>query len=137
MIDAPPYDAELTDKSSRGVIGFSWKRWINSIFFILSRVQLYCLEYRSSPGATGFTVTIPKDVGVLLLTPAAAYANGTIVMPADPTNRQRIEMVSSQAVAAIVLSSAATILNAPAALVAGVGLAFIYMADTNTWHRLY
>lgn len=139
MVDSPPYRRALVDKITDNLFQLtdSWMRWIDAVYQVISRAQLYDVEYFSQPSATGFSVSIPANIGVLILDPIAAYANGTIVLPTQPTNRQRIEICSSQNVTAVTWTSSYVVKNAPAGLTAGQGVAWMFRAASNTWYRLY
>ena len=121
MVDSPPYRSSLVDRIADKLYPLTegWMRWIDAVYPVITRTQLYDVEYFSQPSATGFSVSIPANIGVLILDPAAAYANGTIAFPTAPTNRQRIEVCSSEDVTAVTWTSSYTIKNAPAGLTAG------------------
>ena len=94
----------------------------------------------SSPSATGFTVTIPDYKTVLLLTPSAAYAAGTVNLPskAHVSDGQTIEITCSQPVTAITwgLNGSAWILNGPTALTSGQTVRFRYFLALDWWVRV-
>lgn len=139
MVDSPPYKRSLVDRIADNLytITDGWMRWIDAIYQVVSRTQLYDVEYLAQPSATGFSVSVPANTGVLLLDPAAAYANGTIVFPTAPNNRQRIEVCSTQDVTAVTWTSSYTIKNTPAGLTAGQGVAWMFRSASNAWYRLY
>lgn len=89
---------------------------------------------------TGFTITIADNVSDLILNPAGTLATGTITMPANPIDGQKIRISSSQVQTALTLSpnSGQSIKNAPTALAAaGVGVGYIYQLSATTWFRQY
>lgn len=94
----------------------------------------------SSPSATGFTVNVPTRKQILLLTPSAGYAAGTINFPAKATllDGQTLEVTTSQAVTAVTwgANGAAFVLNGPAGLTAGQTVRFRYFAAIDWWVRV-
>lgn len=89
---------------------------------------------------TGFTITIADNVSDLILNPAGTLATGTITMPANPIDGQKIRISSSQIQTALTLSpnSGQSIKNAPTALAtAGVGVGYTYQLSATTWFRQY
>lgn len=95
----------------------------------------------SAPSATGFSVTVlPVVTGGsvwLLLTPAAGYAAGTIVMPASPVDGQTVQVSCTQAVATLTVSgNGKTINNAPASLAAGGTFGMRYDGVFQAWYRI-
>lgn len=94
----------------------------------------------ASPGATGFTVTVPARKQILLMTPGAAYAAGTINFPpkASVADSQTLEVTTSQAVTAVTwgANGAAFVLNGPAGLTAGQTVRFRYFAAIDWWVRI-
>lgn len=91
----------------------------------------------AAPSATGFTVTIPDKRQMLLLTPAAAYAAGTINFPAKSgvADGQFVEITTSQAVTAVTwgANGASYVLYGPAGLAAGQTVRFRYFAALDWW----
>ena len=77
----------------------------------------------SAPSATGFSVTVAPPVAGgsvwLLLTPAAGYAAGTIVLPALPVDGQEVLVSCTQAVTTLTVNgNGSTVNGAPATLAA-------------------
>jgi hypothetical protein len=139
MIDPAPLQQPISEMQSKtlGSLTRVWTNWFNSIYGILFNVQLYDVEALYVPVA-GFNYQIPAAVGVFLMQPAAVLATGTLQLPQNPVNRQRIEVSSSQTITALtVTATGKTILNAPTTLVGGSGFAYLYRSTTTTWHRVY
>ena len=97
----------------------------------------------SAPSATGFSVTIaPLSTGasmLLLLTPAAGYAAGTIVLPAlaSCVHGQEVQVTCTQAVATLTVSgNGATVNGAPAALTANGFFRLRFDGVFGGWYRL-
>jgi hypothetical protein len=97
----------------------------------------------SAPSATGFSVTIsPLTTGasmLLLLTPAAGYAAGTIVLPAlaSCVHGQEVQVTCTQAVATLTVSgNGATVNGAPAALTANSFFRLRFDGVLGGWYRL-
>ena len=95
----------------------------------------------SAPAASGFSVAIAPPVDGqsvwLLLLPAAVYATGTITLPAlaSCTDRQEIEIVSTQNVTALtVAGNGATVNGGPTALTALVPKKLRFDAVTSSWY---
>jgi hypothetical protein len=98
----------------------------------------------SAPAATAFSVSIAgvsasNDVH-LILTPAAAYANGTLVMPLNTTcrDKQEITVNCTQDVTTLVITAngATSIVGAPAGIVANDFFKLKYDLATNNWYRV-
>lgn len=97
-----------------------------------------------APSATAFSVTIaPTTAGDsvhLILTPAAGYADGTIVLPAvaDVVDGQEVLVNCTQSVAALVVSGngAVAVTGEPTALSANDFFRLKYDAVLQTWYRI-
>lgn len=91
----------------------------------------------ASPSATAFTVNVPEKKQILLMTPSADYAAGTINFPpkAGVVDGQMLEITTSKAVTAVTwgANGAAWVLNGPAALAAGSTVRFRYFAAIDWW----
>jgi hypothetical protein len=98
-------------------------------------------EY-AAPTATGFTATIAQTGGNdvwLVLTPAAGYAAGTIVLPsaANSVHGQDVVVSCSQSVGSLTVSSSgASVAGAPAALSANGFFRLRYESVTKSWIRV-
>lgn len=104
----------------------------------LAGVPLPMEAQRTSPQATGFTATVePSSEGRsvwLLLTPAAAYAAGTIALPAGVFG-QEVFCTTTQAITAVVLTSpSGAIYSPPSGLAAGGR--FAMRSDGTDWYRV-
>ena len=98
-------------------------------------------SYYSAPSATGFTTTIPDtdDNYWLILTPAAGYAAGTIVLPSATAARdqQTVQVNCTQAVTTLtVTSSGGTVTGEPASLSANDFFSLRFDGVTSTWFRV-
>jgi len=95
-----------------------------------------------SPTATGFSVTVSPFVAggsvFLLITPAADYASGTVVLPAGAVHGQKVQVHSTQSVAALTVSGngAAAVSGAPTALTDGSFFTMRYDGVTRGWYRV-
>lgn len=106
---------------------------------ILTRERQY-----SAPNATGFSVTIAPSINGyevhLIITPAAGYAAGTIVMPpvADCLDGQRVVVTCTQAVTTLTISvnGAAAIVGGPTALTADQFFTLEFDDVTDNWIRV-
>lgn len=104
----------------------------------------YVTQY-SSPNATGFTVNIlaaGNGLGqnvFLLLTPTAAFAAGTINLPASTilSDGQDLLVTCTQAVNALTVGgNGATVNGAPASLAANGFFRLRYDKVNNSWYRI-
>lgn len=101
----------------------------------------YVTEY-AAPSATGFTVTIEAitDNVHLILTPAAGYATGTIVLPPYPgvSDKQEVLVNCTQSLAALTLtaSGATAVTGAPASLAANGFFRLKFDLLTKTYYRV-
>ena len=98
----------------------------------------------SAPAIDGFSVSIAgvaasNDVH-LILTPAAGYANGTLVMPLNTTcrDKQEVTVNCTQAVTALAITAngATSIVGAPTGLLANDFFKLKYDLPTNNWYRV-
>lgn len=98
-----------------------------------------------APSATGFSYTIntgditDSDNAWLILTPAAGYAAGTIVLPPSDScvQNQEVMVNCTQAVTTLTVSgNGATVTGAPTTLAASAFFRLKYYAPTNTWYRV-
>jgi len=133
-ISPPPINDSVagTDKQ----FTLSWKMFITTAYQILFGVQNYLSDYFVEP-ADGFSILVPSNVETVTLAPLVALTAGTIQLPLDPTDGQRVMVSSSQAIAGLVVTAASTIMNDPTALNAGEGFAYRYNLSQDTWYRLY
>ena len=98
----------------------------------------------SAPAVDGFSVNIAgvaasNDVH-LILTPAAGYANGTIVLPLNTglRDKQEITVNCTQALTALAITAngATSIVGAPTGLLANDFFKLKYDLPTNNWYRV-
>lgn len=90
----------------------------------------------SAPSATDFTVTVNSGHIWLILTPGGAYADGAIALPDAPADGDTVTVNSTQAVTALVVSSAKTVTGEPSALAANGFFTMRYDAATGAWYRI-
>ncbi len=104
----------------------------------------YVTQY-AAPSATGFTVTITDggndDQNVhLILTPTAAFADGTIRLPSVTSlvDKQEVLVNCTQAVTTLVVdgNGATAVTGAPTTLVANGFFRLKFDAATKTWYRV-
>ena len=101
--------------------------------------------YTVSP-VTGGVVVVPGNVSSALLRPSGTLASLTVQLPSGVSDGSMLRVASSAAVTALTVTSTGgtSVIGAPTALVANVGIAFQYMAvnaangiAVGTWQRLY
>lgn len=108
---------------------------------LLPADSTFATQY-AAPNAKGFTATVapPDNVNAwLVLTPAAGYAAGTVVLPAasDSVHGQEVQVTCTQSVATLtVTSSGSTVAGAPASLAANGFFKMKFEAVTSTWYRV-
>jgi len=96
----------------------------------------------SAPSATGFSVDITdgSDDIWLILTPAAGYAAGTIVLPAvaNAVDGQEVMINCTQAVTTLTVdgNGATAVTGEPSGLAANDFFTLRYDAATSTWYRV-
>lgn len=95
----------------------------------------------SAPAATGFSVTVaPAASGGsvwLLLTPAAGYAAGTVVLPASPVDGQHVQVSCTQAVTALTVNgNGSTVNGAPTTLAANGFFTLRFDGVFGAWYRV-
>lgn len=100
----------------------------------------YTPQY-SAPSATAFSVQITdgRDNIHLILTPAAGYADGEIVLPAvaNCVDGQSILINCTQIVTALVVDgNGATVTGAPTTLAANAYFTLKFDDVTDTWYRV-
>lgn len=93
----------------------------------------------AAPNASGFSVAItPVFSGgsvYLLLTPAAGYAAGTIVLPSAPVDGQEVVVSTTQAVTALTVNGG-TVNGAPTTLAANGFFHLRYDGVFKAWYRI-
>lgn len=100
------------------------------------------LTQYAAPSATGFSVsiTVGDDDVHLILTPAAGYAAGTIVLPpvAGLRDKQEVTVNCTQAVTTLTVNGngAVAVTGAPTTLAANAYFKMCYDALTSTWYRI-
>lgn len=95
----------------------------------------------AAPSATGFTVTLPStaDSAWMVLTPAAGYAAGTIVLPASTVavERQEVLVNCTQSVATLTINgNGATVTGAPTTLAANAFFRLRFEPVAKVWYRV-
>lgn len=91
----------------------------------------------SAPSATAFSVQVSDGTVWLVLTPVAGYADGTIVLPASPTDGDEFLCNCTQSVAALVVDGGTkTVTGEPSALSANGFFRLRYEGVTGTWYRV-
>ena len=95
------------------------------------------LETRySAPSATGFSVNAESNTH-LILTPAAGYAAGTIVLPASPTDRDEFLCNCTQSVTTLTINgNGKTVMGGPATLAANAFFRLKYDGVLSIWYRV-
>jgi hypothetical protein len=85
---------------------------------------------------TGFSITIADGVGALILTPAGTLATGTITLPANPIDQQRLTINSTNTVTALTISpnSGQSVTGNPATIAGGTAITAIYNYSNTTWY---
>jgi len=92
----------------------------------------------AAPTATGFSVTVSGiEDAWLILTPIAGYAAGSVVMPIDPENQQRVTVSCSQSVTTLTVSgNGKGIAGAPSTIAANGFFCMRYDDVLGTWFRV-
>lgn len=87
--------------------------------------------------SSGGSVTVSTGAGTLLLD--GVNSTFTITLPRSPQNGRILHIATAGAVGTLTISppGAETVTNAPAALTAGQGIAYIYRTANTSWYRLY
>lgn len=101
------------------------------------------LTQYAAPNATGFTAAVQPGAdggGVwLLLTPAAGYAAGTVLLPLQALCKdgQEVLVTSTQAVTALTVSgNGSTVYGAPSALTANAFFKLRFDGVVKAWYRI-
>ncbi|QRF55312.1 hypothetical protein [Variovorax paradoxus] len=116
------------------------------VAFVMAQVAAnsgFVTQY-AAPSATGFSVQIKPPVAgtaaFLLLTPAAAYAAGTVILPpvAECIDGQEVLVTCTQAVTALTVNgNGATAVNgAPATLAANSFFRLRFDFIAKSWYRV-
>ncbi len=96
----------------------------------------------SAPSATGFSiqVTDSSDNTWLVLTPVAAYAAGTIVLPAvaNVVDKQEVLVNCTQDITTLTVNKngATAVTGAPTSITANDSFKLKYDASTSTWYKV-
>lgn len=95
----------------------------------------------AAPSATGFSIQVNNDADSvwLVLTPAAGFAAGTLVLPAvaNCVDRQEILVNCTQAVTTLTVSgNGSAVTGAPTTLAANAFFRLRFTAVTKTWYRV-
>ncbi len=95
----------------------------------------------SAPNATAFSATIAPPVDGanmhLLLTPTAAFAAGTVILPALPVDGQQIVVTTTQTITALTVNgNGSTVNGAPTTLAANGFFRLKYDGVFRAWFRI-
>lgn len=108
---------------------------------LLPADSTFATQY-AAPNATGFTVTVstPESADAwVVITPAAGYAAGTIVLPSayESAHAQEVLVNCTQSIGTLTVTSVgATVAGAPASLSANGFFRLKFEAITSTWYRV-
>lgn len=143
MLNPPPLQTaldELLEVNGKMVTKLSsiWQTWLSAAYKLLRTVTDYASASRQVP-TNGFSITYAVGIQVLTLDPAGVLATGTVTMPTQPYDGQRVEGSTTQTITAFTLSpnTGQTVKNAPTTLAAGSGYAYYYNLPLTTWYRIY
>ena len=90
----------------------------------------------SAPSATGFSINAESNTH-LILTPAAGYAAGTIVLPATPTDRDEFLCNCTQSLTTLTINgNGKTVTGAPTTLAANAFFRLKYDGVSSVWYRV-
>jgi hypothetical protein len=132
--DAMPIYSQANGDTRRAAVSVLQAYMQDNLTFPVARgVTQY-----ATPSATGFSVTIGQgDDTWLILTPLAAYAAGTIVMPLAPEDKQTVQVVSTQAVTTLTVSGNGNgVVGAPQAITSNGFFTMRFDAVADIWHRV-
>ena len=136
VISGPPPIA------GEGKIDNAWYRWFTQLYLAVNlRFEAVLRQATTTIEVplTGFSLVIGNQTGLLLLTPAAGLAAGTVTLPTSPSDGFEQGIASTQTVNTLTVlpASGQTIVGAAALpLTAGVRLTYRYYAATSTWYKL-
>lgn len=84
----------------------------------------------------GFSLIIPDECNCYVLDPTAGLASGTITMPANPIDGQKITISSTQSVTNLTMSgnTGKTISNPRTTIAAGDTISYRYRASNAKWY---
>jgi hypothetical protein len=96
-------------------------------------------QYSFQVPLTGFAITIPNHTSVMMINPAGTLATGAFTMEPNPSDGQRVCIISTQIVstASFSANTGQTIggVAGLTALAANTQLCWRYIAVTATWYR--
>lgn len=109
---------------------------LNAYIASLATTALLTAQYEA-PTATGFSVTVDSGNTWLVLTPAAGYAAGTIVLPTG-VQGQEVLVNCTQAVTTLTITPGTgdTVVGAPATLAANDYFRLKYDDTLSRWYRV-
>ena len=94
----------------------------------------------ASPGATAFNILVAQNNTWLIMTPDAAYATGTITLPASAgvDDKSEVLVVTTQQVTSLTVdgNGASAVIGAPSSLGASDAFRLRYDAQSLTWYRV-
>jgi hypothetical protein len=122
--------------------GITLKASINQLStYITSQLEIseqFLTQY-SAPSASGFSVQIEDDVDNihLILTPTGTFANGEIVLPSAPVDKQEVLVNCTQVVSTLVVDGGTkTVTGEPSSLAANGFFKLRFDAVTAAWYRV-
>ena len=122
------------------------QKWFTQVQQLTNTALQGTNEYYTVSPVTGGVVVVPGNVSSALLRPSGTLASLTVQLPSGVSDGSMLRVASSAAVTALTVTSTGgtSVIGAPTALVANVGIAFQYMAvnaangiAVGTWQRLY
>lgn len=133
MITAPPLSGKVA--GAGGQFDDGWKRWLNNLYSVAAVVGNYG-AYDASVPVNGFSLSFADNIEIVQLAPAGPLAAGTVALPANPVDKQRATISTTQAITALTITAGATIFNPVATLGAGQSVTYYYSLSANGWYLL-
>jgi hypothetical protein len=98
----------------------------------------YTTTHAATTPTTGFALTLADGILTQILTPAGTLATGTITMPANPYDGQRVTLASTQQVTAVTHNpnTGQTLRGALTTIAADGHATWHYVSSTATWYRV-
>jgi hypothetical protein len=95
-------------------------------------------QYSIQTPLTGFAITVPSHVSLMLITPAGTLATGAFTMEPTPSDGQRVCFASTQTQTAMTISgnTGQSIVGAATALTANTRVCYTFVASTSSWYRV-
>ena len=111
-----------------------------TVYLTSLQVKTYVNQaiYQFNEPITGFSLAVTTGTQVVILKPAGTIATGTLTLPANPLDGDRVRFSTTNTITAFTLAPSAgqSVANAITTIAANGFAEYIYRVTDTTWYRI-